>query len=228
MKNILFHSGEFWFNEAGFPEKPIEWHLTNLEPVDTRSVRYLAELGEHEFKTKEYEHALQLALADSVKFADQDAIKFRLFVRAGLDTNYAERKYFLNLWQPEGQTFFVEGIEVQCQIMIKTQWRQIPCMYFKNETRPKRKVAVLSNSFEDQLNKLRTKMKKVNEAIDNSPVKSETKETGKQKSYQEMLTYLISIRDSAAEAGELSFLPQAINTMTDIITRAINHSEYDR
>ena len=158
MKNILFHFGEFWFNEDGFTENP-GYPCLDCKTMDCPAKEC----------TERYEEALRLDLADSVKFADQDAIRIAI---CELQPNKGPDYY---QFKPvEDQTFFIEGIEVQCQIMIKTQWRQIPCMYFKNETRPKRKVAVLSNNFENQRDKLRAKMKNVNSAIDNSSVKSET------------------------------------------------------
>jgi len=189
MKNILFHSGEFWFNEAGFQEK-IDHPCEQMEGHDCPMCAG-------------YNVALQLALADSVKFADQEAIRIAI---CKLQPNKGPDYY---QFKPvEGQTFFVAGVTVKEWYEPLVSQSDIVTGRIPIGTDISKfcKVAVLSNR----------------------KVKSETPETGKQKSYQEMLKYLISIRDSAAEAGELSFLPQAINTMTDIITRAINHSEYDR
>jgi len=137
MKNILFHSGEFWFNEKGFPQ--------------------LLDFGvrENQSDKTEYFNALQLALADSVKFEDQDAILFEvrdvLFkTSTGMDGR--------NGWQPiKGQTFFIEGVEVkglnfdkcpECgskNIRYDETWGCGDCSY-EWEKRYSRKVAVLSNS----------------------------------------------------------------------------------
>ena len=89
MKNILFHSGEFWFNATGFPKKPGE-------------LRYDYEEAEYQQALKDYERDLQLALADSVKFADNESIFQKLY-----DNN------LLLIYPVEGRTFFIEGIEVQ-------------------------------------------------------------------------------------------------------------------
>jgi hypothetical protein len=107
MKNILFHSGEFWFNEKGFPEKPSLGDLPYHNKADA-------------FKkaNAEYKHALQLALSDSVKFSDGELIN---------------HIYYRNL--KEGQTFFVEGVEVK-----------IHCDEYHQHTKASCKVAVLSNS----------------------------------------------------------------------------------
>jgi len=124
MKNIIFYSGEFWFNKAGFLEKP---HLSD----------FLYHNGADAFKkaNADYERDLQLALADSVKFADNESVFQKLY----------DSKLLL-VYPVEGQTFFAEGVEVQCEVMIKDKWRQIPCVQMKQEVREKRRVAVLSNS----------------------------------------------------------------------------------
>jgi len=172
-------------------------------PNKPGELRYDYEEAEYQEVLNDYERALQFALAGAVKFADQEAIRIAI---CELQLNKGPDYY---QFKPvEGQTFFVAGVTVKEWYEPLVSQSDIVTGRIPIGTDISKfcKVAVLSNR----------------------KVKSETPETGKQKSYQEMLKYLISIRDSAAEAGELSFLPQAINTMTDIITRAINHSEYDR
>jgi len=125
MKNILFHSGEFWFNPAGFPKRPplyFTHYTVNGKTAETAQEAIRIYSGAH-----------QLALADSVKFADGELINH---------IDYRNLK--------EGQTFFVEGIEVEYQEkhLKGTTWLKVP----KNEWDEKgvnyefRKVAVLSNS----------------------------------------------------------------------------------
>ena len=116
MKNILFHSGEFWFNEKGFPQ--------------------LLDFGvwENQSDKTEYFNALQLALADSVKFKDQDAILFKVRDMLFKTSNGMDGR---NGWQPvEGQTFFIGGVTTKF-------------IYENNKTfggRGTTQVAVLSNS----------------------------------------------------------------------------------
>jgi len=142
MKNILFHSGEFWFNVKGWPNKP-------------GILRYEYKETEYQQALKDYEYAFQIAIADSVKFEDQDAILFEvrdvLFkTSTGMDGR--------NGWQPiKGQTFFIEGVEVkglnfdkcpECgskNIRYDETWGCGDCSY-EWEKRYSRKVAVLSNS----------------------------------------------------------------------------------
>jgi len=89
--NILFRSGEFWFNEAGFQEK-IDHPCEQMEGHDCPICGG-------------YNDALQLALTDSVKFVDQQAIKIKLWKETkpeqGKDFGYEK----MISWKPNGQTF---------------------------------------------------------------------------------------------------------------------------
>jgi len=95
MKNILFHSGEFWFNEKGWPNKPGE-------------LRYDYEEDAYQQALKDYECALQFALAGAVKFADQEAIRIAICeLQPNKGPDYHQ-------FEPvEGQTFFVEGVTIK-------------------------------------------------------------------------------------------------------------------
>jgi hypothetical protein len=120
MKNILFHSGEFWFNEKGFPEKP---HLSDF-PYHNRADALKK-------ANADYEHAPQLALSDTVKFEDQEAIRIAI---CELQPNKGMGYY---QFEPvEGQTFFIEGATTKF-------------IYENNKTfggRGTTQVAILSNS----------------------------------------------------------------------------------
>ena len=129
MKNILFHSGEFWLNEAGFQEK-IDHPCEQMEGHDCPICGG-------------YNDTLQLALADSVKFADQEAIRIAI---CELQPNKGPDYY---QFKPvEGETFFVEGITVkEWQEPLVSQFDiqagKVPMGTAISELR---KVAVLSNS----------------------------------------------------------------------------------
>ena len=127
--NIIFHSGEFWFNEAGFQEK-IDHPCEQMEGHDCPMCAG-------------YNVALQVALADSVKFADQEAIRIAICeLQPNKGPNYYQFK------PVEGEIFFVEGITVkEWQEPLVSQFDiqagKVPMGTAISELR---KVAVLSNS----------------------------------------------------------------------------------
>jgi hypothetical protein len=138
MKNILFHSSEFWFNAKGFTDKPKE------PPIMISIYADLAAMNLYEKQESAYGRALQLALADAVKFADQEAIRIAI---CELQPNKGPGYY---QFEPiEGQTFFIEGVDIEIQgwgwkdLTGDLCWGKLDNPNFIGQSR---KVAVLSNS----------------------------------------------------------------------------------
>ena len=132
MKNILFHSGEFWFNLKGFTENP-GYPCLDCKTMDCPAKEC----------TEKYEEALRLDLADAVKFEDQEAIRIAI-----CESQPNKGPDYYQFEPVEGQTFFVEGITVKewnepLVSQFDIQAGKVPIGTAISE---KRKVAVLSNS----------------------------------------------------------------------------------